>query len=48
MIINRIVIIVLALFSNAFFGQSAFDKFENQEDINSILVNKKKRSNILI
>ena len=41
MIINRIVIIVLALFSNAFFGQSAFDKFENQEDINSILVNKK-------
>jgi hypothetical protein len=41
MIINRIVIIVLALFSNAFFAQSAFDKFENQEDINSILVNKK-------
>lgn len=36
-----ILIIVLVLVSNSFFAQSAFDKFDNQDDITSVIVNKK-------
>lgn len=32
---------VIVLVSNTFFGQSAFDKFDGQDDITSIIVNKK-------
>jgi hypothetical protein len=39
--VNRILIIAVVLLSNAFFAQSVFDKYENQQDINTILVNKK-------
>jgi len=39
--VNRILIIALVLVSNTFFAQSIFDKYENQGDINTILVNKK-------
>lgn len=33
--------LVFALVSNAFFAQSAFDKFDGQDDVTSIVVNKK-------
>jgi hypothetical protein len=36
-----IVTIVLILVSNVFFAQSVFDKFEGQDNISSIIVNKK-------
>lgn len=36
-----IVILVLALTSNSFFAQSAFDKYDGQDDVTSIIVNKK-------
>lgn len=36
-----ILIIVLFLVSNTFFAQSAFDKYDGQEDVTSIVVNKK-------
>lgn len=36
-----IVTVVLALMSNAFFAQSSFDKYEGQEGVTSIIVNKK-------
>lgn len=36
-----IVTVVLALVSNAFFAQSSFDKYEGQDDVTSIIVNKK-------
>ncbi len=36
-----ILIIVLVLISNTFFAQTAFDKFDNQDDVTSIIVNKK-------
>jgi hypothetical protein len=32
---------VVVLVSNTFFGQSAFDKFDGQDDVTSIIVNKK-------
>jgi hypothetical protein len=36
-----ILIVVLVLVSNTFFAQSAFDKFDNQDDITAVIVNKK-------
>lgn len=36
-----IVTVVVALVSNAFFAQSAFDKYDGQEGVSSIIVNKK-------
>lgn len=36
-----IVTVVLILISNVFFAQSVFDKYEGQESISSIIVNKK-------
>jgi hypothetical protein len=36
-----ILIIALVLVSNTFFAQSVFDKFDNQDDITAIIVNKK-------
>lgn len=38
---KKIIIIVVVLVSNTFFGQSAFDKFDGQDDVTSIIVNKK-------
>jgi len=36
-----IITIVMALVSNTFFAQAAFDKFDGQEEVTSIIVNKK-------
>jgi len=36
-----IIVLVFTLVSNAFFAQSAFDKFDGQDDVTSIIVNKK-------
>lgn len=36
-----ILIAVLVLTTNTFFGQSVFDKFDNQDDITTVIVNKK-------
>ena len=36
-----IVTVVLILVSNVFFAQSAFDKYDGQDDVTSIIVNKK-------
>ena len=36
-----IVTIVLALMPTLFFGQTAFDKFDGQDDVTSVIVNKK-------
>lgn len=36
-----ILIVALVLVSNTFFGQSVFDKFDNQDDITAVIVNKK-------
>lgn len=36
-----ILIIALVLVSNTFFAQSVFDKFDNQDDITTVIVNKK-------
>ncbi|MBC7523654.1 MAG: DUF4252 domain-containing protein [Flavobacterium sp.] len=36
-----ILVTVFALVSNTFFGQSVFDKFDNQDDITTVIVNKK-------
>jgi hypothetical protein len=38
---NRILIVGLVLLSNSLFAQSVFDKFDNQDDISTIIVNKK-------
>jgi len=39
---NKIIVtIVLFLVSNIFFAQSAFDKYDGQDDVTSIIVNKK-------
>ncbi len=38
---NRILIIALVLFTNTFFAQSVFDKFDNQDDITTVIVNRK-------
>ena len=36
-----IITIVIALVSNSFFAQTAFEKFDGQDDVTSIIVNKK-------
>jgi hypothetical protein len=36
-----IITVVIALVSNTFFAQAAFDKFDGQDDVTSIIVNKK-------
>ena len=36
-----IITVVVVLVSNTFFGQSVFDKFDGQDDVTSIIVNKK-------
>lgn len=36
-----IITVVITLFSNLFFAQTAFDKFDGQDDVTSIIVNKK-------
>ncbi len=36
-----IITVVVALVSNVFFGQAAFDKFDGQDDVTSVIVNKK-------
>jgi Domain of unknown function (DUF4252) len=36
-----IITVVMALVSNTFFAQAAFDKFDGQEEVTSIIVNKK-------
>ena len=36
-----IITIVIALVSNSFFAQAAFEKFDGQDDVTSIIVNKK-------
>ncbi|MBF2707621.1 DUF4252 domain-containing protein [Flavobacterium soyangense] len=36
-----IITVVVTLVSNAFFAQSAFDKYDGQDDVTSIIVNKK-------
>lgn len=36
-----IITLVVVLFSSPFFAQSAFDKFDGQDDVTSIVVNKK-------
>ncbi|MEO0038985.1 MAG: hypothetical protein RIQ59_2196 [Bacteroidota bacterium] len=41
MILHRIIVFALVFLSNTFFAQSVFDKYENQEDISAIVVNKK-------
>ncbi|MEY3500201.1 MAG: hypothetical protein RL308_1870, partial [Bacteroidota bacterium] len=38
---KSIIIVVFALLPIAFFGQAAFDKFDGQDDVTSIIVNKK-------
>ena len=38
---KTILIITLVLISNTIFAQSVFDKFENQDDITTVIVNKK-------
>ena len=38
---NFIITAVFVFVSNTFFGQSAFDKFDGQDDVTSIIVNKK-------
>jgi len=39
--INRILTIALVVISNTIFAQSVFDKFDNQDDITTVIVNKK-------
>ncbi len=36
-----IITVIMALVSNTFFAQAAFDKFDGQDDVTSIVVNKK-------
>jgi hypothetical protein len=38
---KSIVILVIMLLPTAFFGQAAFDKFDGQDDVTSVIVNKK-------
>ena len=39
--IRILLTLVIVLFSNTFFAQSAFDKFDGREEVTSIIVNKK-------
>jgi hypothetical protein len=36
-----VLVVVFSLWSTAFFGQAAFDKFDGQDDVTSVIVNKK-------
>jgi hypothetical protein len=36
-----VLVLVIILLPTAFFGQAAFDKFDGQDDVTSIIVNKK-------
>lgn len=36
-----VLVVVFSLWSTAFFGQEAFDKFDGQDDVTSVIVNKK-------
>jgi hypothetical protein len=38
---KSIVILVIMLLPTAFFGQAAFDKFDGQDEVTSVIVNKK-------
>jgi alpha-acetolactate decarboxylase len=38
---KSIIIVVFALLPTFFFGQAAFDKFDGQDDVTSVIVNKK-------
>ena len=38
---KSIVVLVVMLLPTFFFGQAAFDKFDGQDDVTSIIVNKK-------
>ncbi|MCI9844074.1 DUF4252 domain-containing protein [Flavobacterium pectinovorum] len=38
---NFIITVILALFTHAFYAQNAFDKFDGQDDVTSVIVNKK-------
>ena len=38
---KSIVVFVIMLLPTAFFGQAAFDKFDGQDDVTSVIVNKK-------
>ena len=38
---NFLITLVIALIANPFFAQSAFDKFDGQDDVTSIVVNRK-------
>ena len=40
-LIKIVAIVTFVFTSNTFFGQSVFDKFDNQDDITTIIVNKK-------
>ena len=36
-----VLVLLFSLLSTAFFGQAAFDKFDGQDDVTSVIVNKK-------
>jgi len=38
---NFIITVVLAFFTHAFYAQNSFDKFDGQDDVTSVIVNKK-------
>ncbi|GGF09695.1 DUF4252 domain-containing protein [Flavobacterium limi] len=38
---NFIITVILALFTHSFYAQNAFDKFDGQDDVTSVIVNKK-------
>jgi uncharacterized protein DUF4252 len=38
---NKLITLVVLLFANTIFAQGAFDKFDGQDDVTSIIVNKK-------
>jgi hypothetical protein len=38
---NTSLLIIVLMFSSTFFGQAVFDKFDGQEDVTSVIVNKK-------
>ena len=42
-----IVLAVAILTTNTFFGQTVFDKFDGQDDITAVIVNKKMRHSLL-
>lgn len=38
---KKIILIIALVLTNTFFAQSVFDKFENQDDVTTVIVNKK-------